>query len=598
MLSAQRLDDNPCRPRHFKPPPCAPVVVDGDAGRLLEAARFRLVLAAALFALVFLVVAGRLVEVVEIGVDTPDPRAARPHLVAPPPPARADIVDRNGTLLATNLDSPAVYVNSKMMLQAGEDPDRATKALLTALPGLKPAEIRAKLISGRSFAYLKRSLTPRQEYAVNNLGIPGIEFSPEERRIYPLGDLVSHAVGYCGIDNIGEAGIERGLNPTIRGGNQPVALALDARVQFVLKDELQQVIKQFSARGAAGIIMNVHTGEIVAMASLPDFDANHPPSTDPRNATTDDKDRIFNKLTSGEYEMGSVFKIFNTAMALELGTATMTKSYDARNPIRIGRFTIEDYHGKHRWLTLPEVFMYSSNIGSARMAVEAGAERQRAFLARLGLLRPVPIELDKVEVARPHFPAPAQWRDIATMTIAYGHGIAVTPLHLATAVAAIVNGGILHPPTMLKVAPGTPVPGERVISAKTSEQMRKLMRLVVEYGTARMAAAPGYLVGGKTGTAEKNAGGHYEQKKLLSSFIGAFPINNPQYVILTMVDEPHGTKQSYGYATAGWTVAPATSRIIQRIAPLLGVAPVDESSPEIVRALQIETLQGKRIEAY
>ncbi|HYM72149.1 MAG TPA: penicillin-binding protein 2 [Stellaceae bacterium] len=596
MLSAQRLDDNPCQPRHFKPPPCAPVVADGVAAEHLDATRTRLLLAIAMFAAIFLVVAGRLVEVVEIPGAAIEQRLARPRLVAPPLPVRADIVDRNGTLLATNLDSPSLYVNSKALLRAGEDPERVAKAITIALPDLSPTELRTKLSSGRSFAYLKRSLTPRQEYAVNSLGIPGIEFSPEERRVYPLGDLAAHAVGYCGIDNIGEAGIERGLNPTIKGAGEPVALALDARVQFVLKDELQRVVTQFTARGAAGIIMNAHTGEIVALASLPDFDPNHPPTTDPKHSSTEDKDRIFNKITSGDYEMGSVFKIFNTAMALDSGVATMTKSYDARNPIKIGRFTIEDYHGKHRWLTVPEIFMYSSNIGSARMAVDAGAQRQRDFLGRLGILRPVPIEFDKVDVAKPHFPA--VWREVNVMTIAYGHGIAVTPLHLITGVAAIVNGGILHKPTMLKVKPGTHLPGERVISAKTSDQMRKLMRLVVEYGTAKFAAAPGYVVGGKTGTAEKNSGGHYQEKKLLSSFIGAFPMNDPKYVILTMVDEPHGNKQSHGYATAGWTVAPATSRIIERIAPLLGVAPVDENSPEIKRALQIESLAGKRIEDY
>ena len=596
MLSAQRLDDNPCRPRHFKPPPCAPVVADPAAVQLLEATRTRLLLAASFFALVFLVVVGRLVDVVEISGDTPDSRVAHARLVAPPPSPRADIVDRNGTLLATNLDSPAVYVDSKEMLKAGENPDQAAREISKALPDLSPAEIRGKLASGRSFSYLKRSLTPLQEYAVNNLGIPGIEFSPAERRIYPLGDLASHTVGYCNVDNIGQAGIERGLNPTIRGAGQPVTLALDARVQFVLKDELQHVMDQFDAKGAAGIIMNVNTGEIVAMASLPDFDPNHPPSTNPKTATEQDKDRIFNKITSGEYELGSVFKIFNTAMALDSGVSTMTSSYDARDGIKIGRFTIEDYHGKHRWLTVPEIFMYSSNIGSARMAMTAGAERQRGFLDRLGLLSPVPIELDKVEVGRPHFPA--QWRPVNVMTIAFGHGIAVTPLHMITATAAIINGGILHPPTMLRVPDGAKVPGVRVISAKTSEQMRKLFRLVVEFGTAKLAEAPGYVVGGKTGTAEKNIHGHYEEKKLVSSFIGAFPMNDPKYVMLTLVDEPHGNKQSHGYATAGWTVAPATSRIVQRIAPLLGVAPVDEKSPEITQALQIESLAGRKIEDY
>ncbi len=554
-----------------------------------------MLLATCFFALIFLVVIGRLVDVVEIGGAASDPRVARSRLVIPPLAPRADIVDRNGTLLATNLDSPALYVDSKALLQSGERPDEAALRISTALPDLSLGEIRDKLASGRSFAYLKRSITPDQEYAVNSLGIPGIEFSPAERRIYPLGDLVAHTVGYCNIDNIGEAGVERGLNKTIRGGAEPITMALDARVQFVLKDELQKVIDQFDAKGAAGIIMNVNTGEIVAMASLPDFDPNHPPSTNPKNETELDKQEIFNKITSGEYELGSVFKIFNTAMALDSGVATMNSVFDATSGIKIGRFTIEDYHGKHRPLSVPEIFAYSSNIGSARMAMAAGAERQKSFLAKLGLLSPVPkMQFSPDEIARPHYPA--IWRPVNVMTIAFGHGIAVTPLHMITATAAIVNGGILRPPTMLKVPDGEDVPGVRVISSKTSEQMRKLFRLVVESGTAKQAEAQGYVVGGKTGTAEKNLHGHYEEKKLVSSFMGAFPINKPQYAIFTMVDEPHGNKESHGYATAGWTVVPATSRIIERIAPLLGVAPQDEDSPEIKQGLQIENLIGKKLE--
>ena len=595
MLSAQRLDDNPCRPRHFKPPPCAPVVADPAAAALLESTRTRLLLATCFFALIFLAVIGRLVDVVEIGGAPSDPRVAHNRLVTPPLAPRADIVDRNGTLLATNLDSPALYVDSKELMQSGERPDEAAVRISTALPNLLLGDIRDKLASGRSFAYLKRSLTPDQEYAVNNLGIPGIEFSAAERRIYPLGDLVAHTVGYCNIDNVGEAGVERGLNKTIRGGAEPITMSLDARVQFVLKDELQKVIDQFDAKGAAGIIMNVNTGEIVAMASLPDFDPNHPPSTNPKDETELDKDRIFNKITSGEYELGSVFKIFNTAMALDSGVATMNSVFDATSGIKIGRFTIEDYHGKHRPLSVPEIFAYSSNIGSARMATAAGGERQKTFLARLGLLSPVPkMQFSPDEIGKPHYPA--VWRPVNVMTIAFGHGIAVTPLHMITATAAMVNGGILRPPTMLKVPEDEEVPGVRVISPKTSEQMRKLFRLVVESGTAKQAEAQGYVVGGKTGTAEKNLHGHYEEKKLVSSFMGAFPINNPQYAIFTMVDEPHGNKESHGYATAGWTVVPATSRIIERIAPLLGVAPQDENSPEIKQGLQIESLVGKKLE--
>jgi cell division protein FtsI (penicillin-binding protein 3) len=589
MLSALPLDENPCRPRHFKPPPCAPLITDSEASARLEICRTRLLLAAALFAVVFLAVGLRLVDVVALSSGTAEshPRVRPP---VAPAPIRADILDRHGQLLATTLDSPSLYADPRQIIDAGE----ATRALLTVLPGLNPGEVYAKLVSGKSFVWLKRHLTPRQEYDINKLGIPGLSFEHEERRVYPFGDLAAHVVGYAGIDNNGLAGVERGLDKELKGRRAAIELSIDARVQFILREELARVVDQFSAKGAAGIIINAHTGEIIAMVSLPDFDPNHPTKADPQVPPAEAKERTFNKITLGDYELGSVFKIFNTAMALDSGVAKMTSRYDAGRPIHIGRFTITDYHGKNRWLTVPELFMYSSNIASARMAVEAGAERQKSFLARIGMLQPATLELN--ELARPHYPS--TWREINVMTIAYGHGIAVSPLQCVTGVAAIVNGGILRPPTLLKLPPGTVPEGRRVISEKTSEQMRKLMRLVVEFGTAKLAAAPGYVVGGKTGTAEKNQGGHYLDKKLLSSFIGAFPMTNPKYVMLTLVDEPHGTKESHGYATAGWTVAPATSRIITRIAPLLGVAPVDENSPAVTQAMAIPSLQGKRIESY
>src|SRR6059058_3511436 len=300
--------------------------------------------------------------------------------MAPAAPVRADIVDRNGSLLATTLDSPSLYADPRQIL----DPSEATRALLTVLPQLNPAETQGKLSSGKSFVWLKRHLTPRQVYDVNRLGIPGFQFEHEERRVYPFSDLAAHLVGYCGIDNNGLAGVERALDGQVKGRRGAVELSLDARVQFIMHEELARVVSEFSAKGAAGIVMDVRSGEIVAMVSLPDFDPNHPGKLSPAEA----KERIFNKITLGAYEMGSAFKIFNTAMALDGGTATMTKNYDAINPLNIGRFTITDYHGKHRMLSVPEVFMYSSNLGSARMAMEAGATRQREFLGRLGLLRP------------------------------------------------------------------------------------------------------------------------------------------------------------------------------------------------------------------
>ena len=591
MPAPQRLDENPCRPRHFRPPPpCAPVVTDERQAALIDTCRTRLVAAAALFAVVFLVVALRLVDVALLTGVSAESHAGRPRPAVAPPPPRADILDRNGKLLATTLDSPSLYADPRQII----DPREATRAIASVLPQLDPAETYAKLTSGKSFVWLKRRLTPRQQFEVNRLGIPGLQFEHEERRVYPFGDLAAHVIGFCGIDNSGLAGIERALDTKAKGSGGPIQLSLDARVQFILHEELARTIADFGAKGGAGIIMDVHTGEIVAMVSLPDFDPNHPGRSNPNLSPADAKERIFNKVTLGDYEMGSVFKLFTASMALDSGVATMTKQYDAGHNIHIGRFTIEDYHGKHRALSVPEIIMYSSNIGAARMALDAGGQRQRDYLGRFGLLKPAAIELD--EVAKPHYPHP--WRDINVMTIAYGHGISVSPLNVVTAVSAIVNGGALHPATLLRLPPGGAPPGQQVISPKTSEEMRKLMRLVVEYGTAKLAAAPGYVVGGKTGTAEKNKHGHYEEKKLVSSFVAAFPMNAPRYAMLSLVDEPHGTKASHGYATAGWTVVPMTSRVIQRIAPLLGVAPVDEASPAVVQALAVHSLQGKKIEAY
>jgi cell division protein FtsI (penicillin-binding protein 3) len=590
MQTASRIGESPFRPRHFRPLPAgAPTVTDERHAVALETCRARLVMVAFVFAVVFLVVALRLLTMPLLLGSSGD-GAARVHPIGPPPQARADIVDRNGQLLATTLNTPSLYADTRHIPDARE----ATKAILSVLPQLNQAEVYAKLTSGKSFVFIRRRLTPTQQYQINRLGIPGLQFVNEERRVYPYGDLASHVVGFCGIDNNGLAGIERAFDKTVKTSSDPVRLSLDARVQFILHDELTKVISDFSAKGGAGIIMDVNTGEIIALVSLPDFDPNHPGRIDPKLPPAEAKDRGFNKITLGVYELGSVFKTFNTAMALDAGTATLTKQYDAVHNIQIGRFTITDYHGKHRYLSVPEIYMYSSNLGSARMALEAGADRQRSFLAKLGLLKPVPIEFD--EVAKPQFPS--KWREVNVITIAYGHGIAVTPLHAITAVSAMVNGGILRPPTLRKLAPGEVPAGTRVISQKTSEQMRKLMRLVVQFGTARLAAAPGYVVGGKTGTAEKNIGGHYYEKKLLSDFVGAFPMNDPKYAILMLVDEPHGNKASHGFATAGWTVVPATSRLVQRIAPILGVQPVDEASPAVVRALTLESLQGKRIESY
>ncbi len=582
MKPALHSDENPCRPRHYKPAPCGALPKDGPEKELLETSRTRLLLTGVLFALAFAVIGFRLVDLTVLqGGDT---KLAHAHVRPRTEATRADIVDRNGVLLARTLESQALVAYPKQVDNAAE----AARKLVSVLPDLNQQEVQEKLASGRKYVRLKRQLTPDQQFAVNNLGIPGVKFENAGFRVYPKGELTSAVVGYVdSVDNKGLAGIERGLDDELKTSDDPVELSLDARLQYILTEELQAQIDSFNAQGGMGIIADVNTGEIVALASLPSFDPN-----DMSKAT---EDGLFNRATLGTYEMGSVFKIFNTAMALDDHVTTLAGSYDATHPIHIGRFTIHDDHAKARWLTVPEIFMYSSNIGSAKMAVDAGADRQRDFLGKLGLLTEPQVEIP--EIGKPEWPS--AWHLVNTMTIAFGHGISVSPLQMVTGVSAVVNGGVLHRATFLKRPEDYRSQGVRVLSRQTSEDMRRLMRLVVEQGTGKFAAAPGYLVGGKTGTAEEVGRHGYARKSLLSSFIGVFPINAPRYVIMVSVDQPHGNAKSMGEATGGWVAAPAVSRIVQRMAPIVGIPPVDEDSPEIRRALLVDFApsSGRKIAA-
>ncbi|MDB5407481.1 MAG: hypothetical protein JWL84_2393 [Rhodospirillales bacterium] len=572
MKPPKGYDDNPCRPRHFKPAPCAPVALDEPAQQTLEIGRNRLLVTAALFAVAFAVIGLRLVDVTVIKPSGKAELAQRAP-VEKVQVGRADITDRNGVLLATTLVSPSLFANPKQIIDAAD----ATKKLVGVLPELSESEVYAKLTSDRSFVWLKRQLTPRQEFEINRLGIPGFEFQREERRVYPAGDLAAHVVGYSGIDNKGLAGIERGFDDILKSRREPLALSIDVRLQNILHEELANAVTEFTAIGATGMVMDVHTGEVLAMVSLPDFDANKP--------GTATAETIFNRATLGTYEMGSTFKIFTLAMALETRTATLASYYDAAHPIKVGRFTINDYHSLHRALSLPEIFEYSSNLGAARIAMDAGTDKLRDFLGRVGLLRPAMIEIP--EIGTPQLPNP--WREVSTMTVAFGHGISVSPLQVAVAASAVVNGGILFQPTVIKRSPDIAPAGQQVLSPRTSDEMRRLMRLVVEKGTGEYAAAPGYLVGGKTGTAEKASTHGYKHKALLSSFVGAFPMNDPRYLIIAIIDEPHPSAKTHGFATAGWTAAPVVGRSVMRMAPLLGVKPVDENLPDIQRALAIQS---------
>ena len=557
-----------------------------DARRPLELARTRLIVAGAIFALCFAILGGRLVQLSILG-EGPNAVQAASQEGALLTLKRADITDRNGALLATNLPSQSLYVDPSRVLDAGE----AAEKITAVLPGLDRDEIFRKARATGNFHWIQRNLTPEQYYAVNRLGLPGFGFRREERRVYPHGEMFVHTLGFAGVDNNGLAGLEAARDDELKARaenhNGALVTSLDSRVQHIVNAELAAAMEEFDAKGAAGIVIDVHTGEVLALSSLPDFN--------PHEFKSSAAAERFNRATLGVYELGSTFKAFTTAMALEYGVVELGDRYDATKPLKVARFTIRDDHPKNRWLDVPEIFVHSSNIGAAQMARDVGAERQREFLHRLGLLEPLPFELS--ENGRPL--APRHWREINTMTIGFGHGIAVTPLHLAAGFATMVNGGIHRPPTLLKQA--GEVPGTRVMAAETSDAMRVLMRMVVRDGTGKKAEAEGYLVGGKTGTAEKAVAGGYKKNALITTFVGAFPMDAPRYAVLAMLDEPRGTKVTHGYATAGWNVAPVVGRIISKIAPTLGVMailPSDEKEEETERLLLRADGKGRRFASF
>ncbi len=541
-------------PRPAADPPV--IRLEGIAKQALEIGRTRLLVTGLIFAMAFATIGLRLVELGLLRGDA-EPRHARNETGQPLNTGRAEIVDRNGIVLATTLPTQSLYADPKQVRNAEE----AATALAQVLPELPTAELEAKLASDRDFVWLKRNLTPRQQYEVNRLGLPGLHFQRELDRVYPLGALTSQIVGFTDVDNNGLSGLERAFDESLRGGDKPLQLSIDVRVQHVLAKELDAAIREFRGIGGAGVVLDAISGELLALVSLPSYEPDSP-GTAPAEAR-------FNRATLGVYEMGSVFKVFTTALALDEGIVELDDGYDVRKPIRAARYTIRDYKPKNRWLSVPEIFIYSSNIGTVHMAMEAGTKAQQDFLARLGMTRAAPVELP--EVGAPMLPSP--WREINTMTIAYGHGLAVSPLQVARGVAAMVNGGLLKPTTLVKGRSGEALYQRRVISAETSREMNWLMRLVVQYGTGRKADAPGYMVGGKTGTADKLIGRRYSDDARIATFVGAFPMDSPRYVVLAMVDEPKGNESTLGYATGGWVAAPVVRRVVERIGPLVGIRP-------------------------
>lgn len=569
--------------------------IDGSRRSALDMARGRLVIISAAFVIAYGVVAARVVDLSIIQGQlahfhvtgdeaVTDGTGGAAELLADGADAeavqdgdgrRADIVDRNGVLLATSLETSSLFVDPKLILS----PVSTARKLVKIFPDLSYGDVLQKLQRKSRFVWLKRNITPQEHYKVMEIGEPGLAFQKEYKRIYPQGVLAPHMVGFTNVDGQGLAGVERSFNKLLAaGGDEPLRLTLDMRVQNILREQVMKAVKDFTAKGGAGVVMDVTNGQILAAESYPDFDPHHPSGGR----------AMFNYLTLGTYEMGSTFKIFSTAALLEFGNEPIGRRFKTTEPIKRGRFTISDYHPEKHDLSIPEIFMWSSNIGAALMGEEVGTDKLKAFFSDLGLMNKLPLEIK--EIGRPQIPYP--WREINTLTASFGHGIAVAPLQMVMAASSIVNGGILVKPTLVLDTPDDTKAGAaragddaaklsqkntelRVVSPQTAHRMRQLLRLVVTDGTGSKADVKGYMVGGKTGTAEKSVNGKYDHSKLMSSFIGFFPMDAPRYAVFIMVDEPHGNKESFGFATGGWAAAPYVGRVVQAMAPLMGIAPRD-----------------------
>jgi cell division protein FtsI (penicillin-binding protein 3) len=521
------------------------------------------------FSALFLAITGRLVALAAFPNEQVGLRRATSNAISA---ARPDIVDRNGVPLATDIRTVSVFAEPRRIL----DKDEATELLTAVLPDLNAKELRDKLGTKKGFVWVKREITPRQQAEVHRLGIPGVGFVPENKRVYPNGPAAAHVLGFANVDNVGIAGIEKyidsqglqdlnGAGLAVQASDlKPIELSIDLRVQHLLRDELMKGMEKYRALAAAGAVMDVNTGEIVATVSLPDFDPSNP-------VDALEKDRI-NRINVGVYEMGSTFKALTLAMVLDSGKANINTTYaTAGGMMRFGRQVIRDYRGgTGRTLTVPEVFVHSSNIGTVKMALSVGVEGHKAFLRKM-------VQLDRMQTELPESAAPIvpqRWGELNTATIAFGHGLAVAPIQALAAVAALVNGGKLMTPTFIKrSAEQADAVSTRVIKPETSEAMRYIMRLNGERGSARKADVAGYFVGGKTGTAEKVINGRYAKNKNFTTFMAIVPADKPRYLFLSIYDEPKGYAESGGYSTAAWNAGITTGKVIERAAPILGLPP-------------------------
>jgi cell division protein FtsI (penicillin-binding protein 3) len=539
----------------------------------------RLLLLGLMFFCAFLVIGGRMGTLASSVPEEPRAAAEGNPIIG----QRADIVDRNGRLLATNLDTFSLYAHPRQMI----DPARTATQLAAIFPEMDAEELLADFTGQRRFLWLRRQLSPEQMQAVHDIGSPGLLFGPREMRLYPNGTLAAHILGGArygreGVSSaevIGVAGVERQFDAFLRdpaNEGAPLQLSIDLSIQAATEQVLAGGMALMNAKGATAVLLNIHSGEIVAMASLPDFDPNNRPQV----ATSGDQSDspLFNRAVQGVYELGSVFKIFAVGQAMELGLVNANTMIDTTNPLTWGRFRIRDFRNYGPQNSVTNVIVKSSNVGTARIAMQIGAERQREFLGQLGLLEATPVELIEAPTGAPLLPS--NWSEISTMTISYGHGLSSSPLHLAAAYAAMVNGGTKVEPTLLHNP--DPQPGPRIISEAVSRSVVSMLRETVVSGTASMGEVVGYEVGGKTGTADKPraSGGGYYDDKVIATFASVFPASDPQYVLIVSLDEPVETSGTEPRRTAGWTAVPVAAEIIRRTAPLLGLRPhVDMGEP-------------------
>ncbi len=533
----------------------------------LEKSGFRLKLIGVAFLCVFGLIDAKLVK---LGLSHDAPKSLKSAASDAVSGARPDLLDRNGEILAADIKTMSVFAEPRRII----DKDEAVELLTAVLPDVDASGLRERLGSKKGFVWVKRGVTAQQQAEVYHLGLPGIGFLPENKRIYPNGPVAAHVIGFTNTDNQGIAGIEKyvdnqGLGDLKGAGFdikpqdlKPISLSIDAKATHAMRDELAKGIEHFKAQAGSAAIMNVNTGEIIAYTSLPDYDPNNPV-----DALKPDH---INRLNVGTYEMGSTFKAISIAMALELNKVTLRSSVDARDNLRYGRFTIHDFHATHRILTVPEVFIHSSNIGTARMVMMVGVDGHKAFLRKMGQLTRLQTELP--ETASPQIPP--HWSELNSMTIAFGQGLNVTPLQAIMAVGALANGGFLIPPTFLKRdADDVRDQYPRVIRPEVSEGLRYLMRVNATLGSAKKIDIPGYFAGGKTGTADKIIHGHYSKDRVNTTFMSIVPADKPKYLFFVMMEDPQSVEGTFGYHTAAWNSGEVCGKIMERVAPLLNMPP-------------------------